>query len=123
MFIANKVHGTTNVIWNADDVCNPCPVAAPVAPIVGGSVNDKPLDFDVVSWPNPSNSIFNIKLKTLDLTNEATIYVYDTSNKLVHKGNFKPNQEYIFGANLEGGVYIVKINQVTNSKTLRLVKY
>ncbi|TPV32253.1 HYR domain-containing protein [Paucihalobacter ruber] len=125
LFIANRVHGSINVIWNADDVCGPCEINAPLTrfPITDNSGNGSLLDFDVVTWPNPSNAIFNVRLKTVDLVNDAKIEVYDTSNKLVHTGTFRANEVYTFGDNLEGGVYIVQITQDKFSKTTRFVKY
>jgi hypothetical protein len=49
--------------------------------------------------------------------------VFDMSNKLVHSGTFSPDQDYTFGDELEAGVYIVKVDQAKNSKTIRLIKY
>jgi uncharacterized protein YrzB (UPF0473 family) len=123
LFIAKKVHGNKNVVWNADDICNPCSITPPTPPVVGSN-NDFGVDsFDVVSWPNPSETVFNLKLKTLDLSSESYIKVFDISNKLVFEGSFKPEDVYAFGKQLEGGVYIVTIEQGQNSKTIRVVKY
>ena len=36
---------------------------------------------------------------------------------------FKPNEDYNFGNELEGGVYIVKISHGGKVRTVRLVKY
>jgi hypothetical protein len=123
LFIAKKVHGNKNVIWNADDLCAPCSITPPSAPIIGTN-NDFGADtFDVVSWPNPSETVFNLKLKTIDLSSESYIKVFDISNKLVFEGTFMPDEVYAFGKQLEGGVYIVRVEQGQKSKTIRLVKY
>ena len=124
MFIANKVHGSINVIWNADEVCDPCPVSEPAAPIAGNeNGNAFRLIFDVAGWPNPSDTKFNLKLKSIDMQTKVTVQVFDMDNKLVHSGTFYPDQEHSFGNELEGGVYIAKVQQGKNSKTVRLVKY
>jgi hypothetical protein len=75
------------------------------------------------SWPNPSDTYFNIKLKTNNYTDLVEIKVFDVANKLVHQGMFKPNTEYRFGDKIESGVYIVKIIQANTIKSMRLVKY
>jgi hypothetical protein len=115
LFIGNKVHGLNNVIWNSDVICDPCPVSQPD--------ENRYVNFDVTSWPNPSDTVFNLRLITEDLTSEAIIEVFDMNNKLVHKANFKPEQKYSFGSRLDGGVYIVKVSQANNSKIIRLVRY
>ncbi|TYA57925.1 T9SS type A sorting domain-containing protein [Formosa maritima] len=115
LFIANKVHGLNNVFWNADVICNPCQGTEPD----GGRINN----FDVTSWPNPSDTVFNLRLITEDLMNNATIEVFDMNNKLVHTNKFRPEQAYSFGSRLDGGVYIVKISQANNTKIIRLVKF
>ena len=125
LFIGNFVHGSINVIWNADDVCDPCPVEAPGSVSAPGSTkgNASVEDFAVKSWPNPSDTAFNLKVRTLDRVNTIQVSVYDTSGKLVHRKTIKPDQEYSFGKELEGGLYMVKVSQAGKVRTLRLVKY
>jgi hypothetical protein len=85
-------------------------------------------DFDdymieLVGWPNPSDTYFNISLKTNNNLDIVNIKVFDVSNKLVHNNSFYPNLQYKFGENLEGGVYIVKVEQAGKIDSVRLVKY
>jgi hypothetical protein len=122
LFIAESVHGINNVIWNAGDICSdqqPCPAD-------NGDI-DEPMNreaqFDVVAWPNPSNSTFDMRVTSQDTRNDAVVYVYDMSNKLVHTATFRPDQKHNFGSELEGGVYIVKVKQAKNTKVIRLIKY
>ena len=101
-----------------------CPVSEPAAPIAGNeNGNAFRLIFDVAGWPNPSDTKFNLKLKSIDMQTKVTVQVFDMDNKLVHSGTFYPDQEHSFGNELEGGVYIAKVQQGKNSKTVRLVKY
>jgi hypothetical protein len=125
LFIANRVHGSINVVWSADDVCSPCPIPAQASPSAArpDTSIDSLEDFAVSSWPNPTKTNFTLKVKTLDRTNRIQIQVYDMSNKLVHLKEFKPDQEYRFGNELEAGMYMVKITQAGKTKTVRLVKY
>jgi len=113
LFIANRVHGDQNVIWQAGDLCDPCPVS------------DAPQNrnFEVVSWPNPSNTKFNLKLRTDDHFTDATVNVFDLSGKLVHTTSMKPGEEVNFGSELEGGIYIVKVTQGDNTEIVRLIKH
>ena len=113
LFIANRVHGDQNVIWQAGDLCDPCPV----------SDTPQNRNFEVVSWPNPSNTKFNLKLRTDDFFTGATVNVFDLSGKLVHTTSMKPGEEVNFGSELEGGIYIVKVTQGENTKVVRLIKH
>ncbi|MCZ6595089.1 MAG: BspA family leucine-rich repeat surface protein, partial [Bacteroidetes bacterium] len=78
---------------------------------------------DVRFWPNPSDSYFNIKLKTNNYSDSVKIQVYDVNNKLVHYNIFTPEDEYRFGSELAAGVYIVKIMQAGKIQSARVVKY
>ncbi|NNK60682.1 MAG: T9SS type A sorting domain-containing protein, partial [Flavobacteriaceae bacterium] len=114
-------HGNTNVVWNADPLCDPCAPEAPNNPPPSIEENFG-TPFKVKAWPNPTEKVFN--LKVLSTNSEATISisVFDMSNKLVLKDTFSLNDEYSFGDKLDSGVYIVKITQGDQSDVLRLIK-
>jgi len=78
---------------------------------------------EVKSWPNPSDSYFNIRLKTSNSVDLVNIKVFDVTNKLVYYNKFSPNFEFRFGENLEGGVYVVTVEQAGKIESIRLVKY
>jgi PKD repeat protein len=80
-------------------------------------------EFSLKTWPNPSDSYFNIKVKTINTTDRVFIKVYDTNSRLVHFAEFNSNQEYQFGKNLEGGVYFVNISQKNRLQSIRVIKY
>ena len=87
-------------------------------------VNDSDhYSIEVKSWPNPSDAYFNLKVISTNSVDDVNILVFDVNNKLVHKGKFKPLDEYQFGRNLEGGTYIVKLSQADKVQSVRLVKY
>jgi hypothetical protein len=123
LFIANRVHGNKNIIWNADSVCDPCPASGSPQPPVANNGSLRLDDFGVTSWPNPSDTEFNIKLRTENLSDKAVIKVFDMNNKLVHSSEFAPTETYRFGKELQGGVYIIKVVQGKDSATERLIKY
>jgi len=78
---------------------------------------------DVKFWPNPSDSYFNIKLKTNNHSDNVGIKVYDVNSRLLHSNEFAPEDEYQFGRELAAGVYIVKIMQTGKIRSARVVKY
>ena len=77
----------------------------------------------MVSWPNPSKNNFNLKVRTDNFTTKANVLVYDVSGKLVHTATLDPSGEISFGSELEGGIYLVKVNQGMKSQIVRLVKF
>ncbi|PNQ72804.1 hypothetical protein C1T31_09850 [Hanstruepera neustonica] len=126
LFIANRVHGNKNTVWNADDLCDPCPVDQPVSgsiDVVDSSDLRMGIDMEVSAWPNPSNSNFNLRLKTAISNDDVQVEVFDMNNRLVHKGDFSYDGTHVFGDKLDGGVYIVKVTQSGITKSVRLVRY
>ncbi|QRM90408.1 DUF5011 domain-containing protein [Lacinutrix sp. WUR7] len=81
------------------------------------------ISFDVAAWPNPSDTVFNLRLKTENPTDQAVIQVFDMNNRLVHQGEFHPNEVYKFGNNLEGGGYIVQVSQAGKKAYTKVVKF
>jgi hypothetical protein len=124
LFIAKKVHGNKNVIWNADDLCSPCPISTPLNGANGQEENaQRSLELHLDAWPNPSDTDFNLRLKTPNLSDIAEINVFDMNNRLVHKGEFKPDEVYKFGNEFDGGVYLVKVTQAGKDVYTRVVRF
>ena len=75
---------------------------------------------DIKLYPNPSNESIFINLPSL--TNEISIAFYDVLGKqvLAFKTNQKENQIDVLS--LSAGLYVVKIESNTNSKTLKFIK-
>ncbi|MEH6538404.1 MAG: HYR domain-containing protein [Psychroserpens sp.] len=78
--------------------------------------------FEVNSWPNPSDTTFNIKLNS---TNDelVDIVVFDITNKVIRKDRFNPKDVYEFGDKLQSGLYFVQISQGSHMEIMRLIKY
>ncbi|MFC5196568.1 HYR domain-containing protein [Bizionia hallyeonensis] len=124
LFIANRVHGNKNIIWNADSLCEPCPIEQPVIGETNSNNNSQGrLSLEVVAWPNPSDTYFNLKLKTANVIDQVEMQVFDMNNKLVHTNKFNPNEIYKFGDKLDSGVYIVKVSQAGVTKAIKLIRY
>ena len=129
LFIGEKVKGERNVIWNSDSFCEPCAIVSSNDHTNLNSNNDDDDDDDdrlsglnVESWPNPSNHNLNVQVIT-EVNEEINIKVFDSNNRLVHFDNFSYDNIYKFGDNLQSGLYIVKITQGDQSKTIRFIKY
>ena len=84
-------------------------------------------EFDVEAYPNPSNSYFNLTIKSSDKTTPITVRVMDVNGKVI---TLFPNVESlksdrklrIEAAQLPGGVYFAEVTQGDKRKTLKLVK-
>lgn len=87
-------------------------------------VSDKlnTLDFTTEIYPNPSNSVFNIKLASsskapalLTIVNNAGSQIYSTR---INAGTY-----YQLGQDLKPGIYYIHIRQGAQSKTMKVVKH
>ena len=80
-------------------------------------------EFEVKSWPNPSNTYFNLSITTVNSTDKVDIQVMDITGKRVHRDTIDYDQSYRFGERLQSGVYFVKISQGVDIKLVRLIKH
>lgn len=76
--------------------------------------------FDVVAYPNPSSSNFNLDITTSSAEN-VEVKVYDVLGRLIEEQHTKEPTMKI-GANYQSGTYILKVSQGENQKTLRVIK-
>ncbi|MEO5789323.1 lamin tail domain-containing protein, partial [Gelidibacter sp.] len=125
LFIAKKVHANEDVIWNKDTSGSPCTVGAPTAQaFVTPEVGNRSIELiSVKAWPNPSDTVFNLKLITENQSDIVSIAVFDSNNKLVHTNTFQPEAVYQFGNELESGVYVVKVTQAGSNAYTRVIKF
>jgi hypothetical protein len=86
---------------------------------ITGSANK----FDVLVYPNPSSTNFNLNITTSSAEN-VEVKVYDMIGKLIHKMEGSPSKVagLPFGDRYPSGVYNVIVSQGTEEKTLRLIK-
>lgn len=76
---------------------------------------------ELKTWPNPSDSFFNLNIKSDNLEDNIEIRVFDMANKLVYKDNVRPNEVYTIGERLEFGIYIVQVTQSGRSEIIRII--
>ena len=84
--------------------------------------NPKSIEFEVDTWPNPSERIFNIRIKTNNYQDQVNIKVFDMRNRLIKVDQFNWNDQYSFGDELQAGIYYIRISQRELNKTLRVMK-
>ena len=77
--------------------------------------------FEVIAYPNPSTSVFNIEVRS-SIKGEITgIQVYDMTGRLIESRQEQSNSIEL-GSNYPSGTYNVIVNQGTKVKTLRVIK-
>ncbi|MBT8394808.1 MAG: T9SS type A sorting domain-containing protein [Flavobacteriaceae bacterium] len=81
-----------------------------------------PASYDVVSWPNPSNDNFNIKMITPNIVDKVSIEAFDINGRLVHSNTIDGNEDYQFGGKLSSGVYFVRLSQASRTEVVRIIK-
>ena len=89
-------------------------------PVVEINLNET---LELVSWPNPSDDYFYLKLKSKNTVDKINIQVFDLNGRLVSFKTGEPNKEYQIGASLQSGLYFVNVVQANTSKQIKLVKY
>jgi len=135
LFIGNKVKGEKFVSWNMNPNLISCDSSVDLVTKVADEketikgelkilANESlpQLEFSVKTWPVPSNNEFYVKVNGTQETEIVSINVYDINGRLVHEDSFSAQNQYIFGNNLLSGIYIVKIVNALNIKTIRIIK-
>jgi hypothetical protein len=86
---------------------------------ITGSANK----FDVLVYPNPSSTNFNLNITTSSAEN-VEVKVYDMIGKLINKMEGSPSKVagLPFGDRYPSGIYNVIVSQGTEVKTLRVIK-
>ena len=79
--------------------------------------------FDVLAYPNPSSTNFNLDITTSSAKN-VEVKVYDMIGKLINKMEVSPSKVpgLQIGDRYPSGVYNVIVSQGTEVKTLRVIK-
>lgn len=79
-------------------------------------------NYNLVSWPNPTKNLFNIKVTTPNYEDKISIQAFDINGRLIHSNLIKGNEDYQFGNNLQAGVYFIKVTQATSVKVIKVIK-
>ena len=136
LFVGRKVKGQKSVMWYKDESILPCNDSFESMARQSVSKEKPKADFSIQieeakiltekfsikTWPIPSSNNFNVQVLGLNESDIVSINVYDINGRLVHKNEFNSGNQYSFGDNLQSGMYIVKITQASNVKTVRVIK-
>lgn len=77
---------------------------------------------EVKVYPNPSSSNFNLKV-TSDSKEKIDARVMDVRGRLIKRMSFDANETILFGNELTPGVYMIKLKEGKDEKSVRVVKY
>ncbi len=83
---------------------------------------ENPTSYDVVSRPNPSNDLFNVKMITPNSIDKVNIKAFDINGRLIHSNIINGNEDYQFGDQLSSGVYFVRLSQAYITKVIKVIK-
>ncbi|WP_188493574.1 YDG domain-containing protein, partial [Flavobacterium palustre] len=82
----------------------------------------KPIPFDVIAYPNPSNNQFTITLVGAS-SEKVSVQVFDLLGKLIKVIEKNDGEPIVFGEELPLSTYIAIVTQGDNRKTIKLVKH
>lgn len=84
-----------------------------------GTKETRQYDSRMIIYPNPTTEYFKLELPAELLGKKITLSVYDASGKMVK--TFKISETYNV-SDLSKGIYLVKVNDGKNLKTVTLIK-
>jgi len=79
-------------------------------------------EFNAISWPNPSNDSFNIKMITPNTIDKVDLKTFDMNGRLILSNLINGNEDYQFGGELSSGIYFVRLSQADITKVIKLIK-
>ena len=114
---------TFTVVSYTDNIGNTCEVNYSSKVAIEDLAQDGPVaEFKVTVWPNPSFSLFNVKLQTPNAEDETILQAFDINGRLIHSTIINGNEDYEFGGNLQSGIYFVKISQAKTTEVVKVIK-
>jgi hypothetical protein len=78
---------------------------------------------EVLVYPNPTTSAFQLFVKSSKLSQTVKARVIDIQGRLIKTLTFNSNETVAFGNELKAGVYMVEVREGDKVKTVRVVKY
>lgn len=83
---------------------------------------ERPTSYDLVSRPNPTNDLFNVRMVTPNYEDEVNLQAFDINGRLIYTDKIKGNEDYQFGYNLQAGIYFVKVTQGETTQVIKVMK-
>jgi uncharacterized delta-60 repeat protein len=79
--------------------------------------------FDLRVFPNPSNNVFMMTVKTGNVNDKIVMHVVDVLGRTIEiNETIKPNQAFSIGDNLKTGIYFIQVRQGDKNLIRKLVK-
>lgn len=88
-------------------------------PLAGSA--DEGVAFRVNAWPNPSAQHFNLKLESVS-DEPVNIRIFDITDRLIYSSEALHQEVVSFGENFVPGIYIVRVQQGEQFKTMKIAK-
>ena len=124
-FIGEKVKGEKNVTWNWSTDCGfNCPIipTSKSEPLVSSGGDDEEMIFNVIAYPNPFYSGFNLEIES-DFGAPVTIAIYDMNGRMVEVyQDIDPLGLPEMGQYLSNGMYMVTVNQAGHTEVIKVNK-
>jgi hypothetical protein len=95
----------------------------PISRVINQVVNTKEESMDVMVYPNPSTSSYQMIVKLSKLSHGVKARIVDLQGRVINSLTFNSNETIVFGNELKAGVYMLDVSEGDKLKTLRLVKY
>ena len=120
---AAGIKGAFVAVNSATEIGSPGTFTLSVGSLSTNTFKGKTSDFDVISFPNPFNSTFQLDFKSIS-DDKVDLKVYDMVGKLVESRKFDISEinNQKTGSNYPSGIYNVIVTQGENAKTLRVIK-
>jgi hypothetical protein len=79
-------------------------------------------EFKVVAYPNPSSTLFNLKVLSSNKGKSTGVQVYDLLGRLIEQHQIGKAEAIEIGEDYPTGIYNIVVTQDSQVKTLRLIK-
>ena len=80
------------------------------------------VNFNIVAYPNPSSSSFNLQIAGSVIGKLTEVMVFDMNGKLIEQHQVQPSENIELGGNYSSGIYNIIVTQDHVVKTLKVIK-
>ena len=98
-------------------------VTLPTSRVVYPVINSTEETMDVMVYPNPTTSAYQLFVKSSKLSQTVKVRIVDIQGRIIKTFTFNSNETIAFGSDLKAGVYMVEVREGDKVKTVRVVKY
>ena len=98
--------------------------SAPVTRVTPNAHQDevKVSALELSAWPNPSQSVFQIRVRSTDPVSKISVRITDMTGRVITARQVSSVQVITAGSNFIAGMYIVEVMQGDQRKSMKLVK-